>query len=252
MYNSNFPLFTKGRVVKKESLEYLRDFPYDFLSLAMDQYSDGIISGFTVYIEGGCMVISKGALKHKGRILILQENKSPFEDFQRNVCVKLVIHEARTTADFVTCPIEIRVDEAEPSAANEIELGRFYLEEGAYLRREYDSFADFRTYVNTLNILNAPYAGLFTPTLHPIIMREYARALLAGSTSDPDISFALMCLNTGVVHKETIQWHVARKSGNPYKDYTLPELYNKLSALLLQKERKKRLSYNEFGPKISS
>lgn len=252
MYNSNFPLFTKGRVVKKESLEYLRDFPYDFLSLAMEEYSDGIISGFHVCVKDGYMIISKGALKHKGQILVLPENKAPFGDFKRNLCVKMVIHEAAASADFVTCPIEIRVDEAEPDAANEVELGRFYLEEGAHLRCEYDSFADFRTHVNTLNILNVHYAGFSAPTFHTIIMREYGRALLTGTASDTDVSFALMCLNNRVVHKEAIQWHVALKSGKPYADYTLTELYQKLSTTLQQKKQGKRMAGTGFGPKISS
>ena len=45
MQNYAEPLFSKGRVLKKESLEALRDFPGGLAKLALAEWADGILYG---------------------------------------------------------------------------------------------------------------------------------------------------------------------------------------------------------------
>jgi hypothetical protein len=234
MRNGFFPIFTKGRVLKKESIEYLRDFPHDLVSLACEQYSDGILYGFAVSSENGYTHISAGAIKYQGEIMIVPENTVKISDFGEFQYAKLIIGKCQETEDCRSCPIEIRVDRSQVKAENEKELGRFCLNSGAILRCKYDSFGDLRTIENTLDLTRVAYAGLEAPTLHPRVMKEYARALLAVSSDSADIAFSLMCLNSGVVHKRSIEWHVAKKINREYNEYTLPELYEKLLELLPQ------------------
>lgn len=42
------PSFDNGSILKKNMLEALRDFPYEFMNLEYADYGDGIISGFQV------------------------------------------------------------------------------------------------------------------------------------------------------------------------------------------------------------
>ena len=237
MRNGFFPVFTKGRVLKKESIEYLRDFPYDLASLVCDDYSDGILFGFTISsTHNGQINISKGALKYQGDIIVVPEKTVMMDDsdYGKVLFTKLIIGECVETVDNLTREIEIKIDMRGVGAENEIELGRFCLNRGAVLRLEYDSFSDLRTLNDTMDITRVPFAGYGTPTLHPRVTKEYAKELLAASAEPADIAFALMCLNTGVIHKSAIQWHVAKKTNSVYEEFTLPALYEKLLALLPQ------------------
>ena len=234
MRNGIFPIFTKGRVLKKESVEYLRDFPEDLASLAYEQYSDGVLFGFAISSENGYTQITRGAIKYQGEIMIIPGDTVKITDFGEFLYTKLVIGNYQETEDFRSCLIEIKVDRSQVKAENEKELGRFCLNSGATLRCKYDSFSDLRTVENTLDLTRVAYAGLEAPTLHPRVMKEYARALLAASSDPADVAFSLMCLNSGVVHKRSIEWHVAKKINREYEEYTLPLLYEKLLELLPQ------------------
>ena len=234
MRNGIFPLFTKGRVLKKESIEYLRDFPYDLVSLEYENYSDGILFGFTINCVGGNLHISKGAIKHQGNIILVPETTITITEYAQLLYTKLVIGQLHETDDCRSCQIEIRADKHQISTDNEKELGRFSLDSGerVRLRREYISFDDLSNVTNTLNITHVSYAGLDEPTLHPQVLKEYAKFMLASSSEAADTSFSLMCLNASVVHKKTIQWYLAVKKKSVYVDYSLPVLYEKLLELI--------------------
>jgi len=252
MRNGFFPLFTKGRVLKKESVEYLRDFPYDLASLACEEYSDGILFGFSIKSSDDRKFIhvSKGALKYQGDIIIVPENSFEMTEYGDVLYIKLVIGVCRETQDKKIRPMELKISRSEAKADNEMELGRFCLNSGAVLRSQYDSFSDLRTPENTLDITRVPYAGNGAPTLHPKVMKEYAGAILENSQEPTDIAFALMCLNTNIIHKSCIQWHIARKTDKRYEEYTLPALYEKLEELLPQSGIKKREKQRPRGPAI--
>lgn len=252
MRNGIFPIFTKGRVVKKESIEYLRDFPYDLVSLAYGAHSDGIIFGFSVRYKDKSILISKGVLRYQGDIIIVPENSIVITEYEQLLYIKLVLGESRVTEDYKIRHIETRIDRNKPLNANEIELGRFCLSVGAVLRCDYDSFNDLHTPENTLDITHVSYAGIGAVTLHPRVLKEFANALMLNSTEAIDINFALMCLNSGIIHKCSIQWYIAKKNNVEYEDYTLPELYKKLAEILPQNERKEKPAKPRGrGPRIS-
>ena len=48
MQNYAEPLFSKGRVLKRESLEALRDFPGGLAKLAFADWSNGVLYGFDI------------------------------------------------------------------------------------------------------------------------------------------------------------------------------------------------------------
>ena len=242
MRDGIFPIFTKGRVVKTKSIEYLRDFPKDLASLVFENYSDGVLFGFSIGIKEGNVLISNGAVKYQGDVLLIPAETVMLSGYGHLRHVKLVVGDRHETQDFITRQIEIVVDGQEAKAENELELGRFCLNTGAKLRADkfdsfkYDSFDDLRTPENTLDITHVSYAGEGMPTLHPRILKEFALALLMGPVDAVDTAFGLMCLNSAVVHKASIQWYVAKKEGSQYEDFSLSALYDKLACLLPQND----------------
>ena len=236
MRNGMFPIFTRGRVIKKESIEYLRDFPYDLATLAFDSYCDGVLFGFGLKSKDERVIqVSKGAIKYQGYIIVISESELDITEFGRFTYVKLAVGDLRTTEDYKFCPVEIRLDKSEFLHKNEMELGRFCLNKGAILRCKYDSFGDLRTEENTLDLTRVPYASMgASPTLHPRVVQEYITALLPVAEEAVDIAFALMCSNAagGVVHKGSILWYIAMRNRADYREYSLPQLYDKFMEML--------------------
>lgn len=235
MLNGWYPVFTKGRVVKKESMEYLRDFPHELLNTALNDFSDGILHGFAVSFdednEQRRVSVTKGAAKYQGDVLVVPECSVSIDDHEKLLYLKLSIGEKHCTEDYAYRPINILLD-SDSLKHNEFELGRFALNYGAILRCEYDSFSDMVTPENTLDITNVPYAGQGEATLHPRVMKEFARELLQKSSDPADTMFCLMCLNSHMVHKDSILWFVAKRDNANFEACTLPQLYNKLEGFL--------------------
>ena len=209
MQEYNIPVFATGRVLKKESIENIRDFPRDFLDVVYAQYSDGLIAGFDIAYDGGAqggnLRISGGALKKDGRIVVLKENSVAFEAFDKNICLKLCLSEISQTEDFQTVGVEIKADTVFEAMENEIELARFRLAKGARLRQkhEYKGVDDFTTPDNTLNLVHVKYSGLDSPTFSPALLRIFAKEISA-SRDIADVSFALLCLSGGAINKDCI------------------------------------------------
>ena len=251
MLSGFYPYFSKGRVLKKENVEYLRDFPYELALMAYEHYSDGVLYGFNVSHEGDDIRIGNGALIHKGGIIMVNKSTVTIEEYGQTLNIRLYVGKSRETEDYKLCPTEINIDKRVMISENEIELGSFCLNKGAELRTKYDSFDDMRTPENTLDITRVAYAGEGAPTLHPTVMKEFAKEVLARSKDEFDVSFALMCLNSGIVSKSVIQYYIAKKNNADYTDYMLQMLYDKLYDILPeygQKNTRKR-AVNK-GPRI--
>jgi hypothetical protein len=254
-FKLNYPLFKKGRVIKKENIEYLRDFPNDLALLSYENYSEGILFGFSIshygkkeqakYIDGK-IIISKGAIKCrivsyanprdvKYQILIFPGCELPFSDYGKTVYVKLHIEKFTEHDDFESYGLEVSIEDSEP-ISSEIELGRFKLDNGWDLRRNYVNFDDLKTDNNTLNILHTRYAGIGEATFCPVVMQQYAKDILKrpyDELEEIDRSFAVMCLNSNVIHKEAIKAYVELRNRNQHRTSNdLDNLYAELRSFL--------------------
>jgi len=239
MYNKHFPLFIKGKVVTKEALEGLRDFPHALASIAFDHLSDGILFGLSIFFrrDTNIIAVSRGALKYNGRIILIPENELAINQYGTLLYIKLIVEKYCEKDGFEFCPIAFKLDQ-EDCKEGEFELGRFCLNENAVLRCEHDFFDDFRTPVNTLDITHCLFAGNGGATLHPNILKGFAKALLSTSSDMIDISFALLCINSSLIHKESIEWYIAKKVVGEYRAYHFEALYNKLAEILSNNAKK--------------
>lgn len=221
------PLFTKGRVVKKESLEALRDFPGRLCNLALSGWADGVLDGFSISHESGCLLIGEGAVWQEGHIVLAEAQKLPFTRYDQPVIVRLRLLPRQQEADYIAQPFEFFAEPGEPEPG-EIELGRFCLSEGARLRREYRDLRDFRTAYNTLDITRVPYAGPGGVTVSPVLLQAFARTMLANNTGrEMDLSFAFQCLNH-TVGRECLLWYLSKRLGEPYQELDAGGMYERL------------------------
>lgn len=234
MFYHIVPDFQKGRVLKREMLENLRDYPRNMTEIYFQDYSDGIIAGAQIVVEETNLVITEGIVKHNGRVYMLDADYLlPYHAVGRETLVKIRFHEEQQSSDFIAYSTDVLLDDVLQVAENELELGRFKLKPGARLRSVYEDFQDFATEYNTVNTIYCQYAGFQTTTFHPLILQYFAKELLSSMPSNAyDISFALQCLNQDRIQREVIYYYLANRLGKGYREYTNEQIHHYLSRVL--------------------
>lgn len=248
MFTNVLPLFAKGRILKKEMLENLRDFPRAFFDIYFTDYSDGVIIGSEVIIGDNLITIAKGIVKHDSCLYLLEDNlQIPYFNINKEMMIKVKFLAAEADGDFRSCSTKIFLDQQLEVAPDEMELGRFKLREGAVLRSDYTDFFDFATEYNTINVINVSYAAPGMATLNPMILGYFARIILkSGSTNAYDLNFAMHCLGQNRVTRELILYYLANRQEREYQEYTNMEIYRYLT--LIVKELESGVKQN-YGPK---
>ena len=234
-----FPLFEEGRILKRDSLDFIRDYAPDFFSLLFREYGNGVIAGFSVRGEGKDLVIGPGILKH-GPYFFCMKEEARLEFCMYGQMVQVVFRKAgeRVSPDFRTERFELSLEPVRVLGDGEYELGRFLLEQGARLRtyEEYQDFNDLVTEFNTVNPVHIPYACEGGHTLVPFILRLYGRGVLGSEKALPlDLSFSVACLNSPFISRELIQRYLLAREkrgdegqGNLYLYQGLRRLYARL------------------------
>ena len=234
LFSNIYPTFEKGRVLKSTMLENLRDYPRDFTELYYQDYSDGIVVGTTISVQESFLVISKGMVKFNGRIYALETDfELPYSATGKETIIKVKFHDEQIHPDFIAFQSTIFLDDNRSLQNGELELGRFKLKEGARLRCQFEDFYDFATEFNTINYIHCQYAGIQTSTIHPLILRSYAKEILKHQlTNCYDISFAMQCLNNGRMEREVILFYIGNRLGVGYKDWTNEQIHQQLGYIL--------------------
>lgn len=235
MFTHQVPHFHKGRILKTGMLENLRDYPRQFVDIAYQRHSDGIVTGAEVQVNASSLTIARGIVKHDGRLYTLERDfELPYQSNGKETVLKIQFRAEQVLSDFTTLPGEIMLDEDNVHVRpDELELGRFKLKEGARLRSDYQSFVDLATEYNTFNVIHVPYAGLGHSTLSPFITRYFANELLKSGTDHAyDAGFAMLCLNGGAVERDVIQHYLGHRLGTGYRELTNERIFAGLRRIL--------------------
>lgn len=196
MVKNIFPLFGRNRIMKKEYLWSLRDYSFGFMKVQYDEYSDGILSGCSLSVQGNQIIIGPGMAKKDDFVYLfpIAQNVSycPTEVY---TSLKLRLMKKPVSLDYIDYVTEPFLDEDLELKKNELELCRFKLKKGFELRDQYKDFYDIETEFDTVNLVRSSWAGLGGPTLAPSITRYFAReALKCRPEQAKDIQFAALCL----------------------------------------------------------
>ncbi|WP_234414354.1 DNA and RNA helicase [Paenibacillus sp. CAA11] len=232
-------------------LENLRDFPRDLANIHFQNLSDGIVEGTEITVQDKVLTVSPGIIKFRGDLYLLKDKTEiPYEATGRLLVLKIAFRPGTSSPDFDESTGKIILEDTVPND-QELELARFKLKEGATLRSSYLDFADMVTEYNTLNIVNAAYAGNRQGTLSPLIFNRFAQEMLVSGSSDPmDLMFALLCLNQGTIEREVAQQYLSTRSGTSYNEYDNYKLHQALALVLEETKggRKKHLGGSKQGP----
>ncbi|KYG92212.1 DNA and RNA helicase [Metasolibacillus sp. FSL H7-0170] len=242
MVTNKYPHFQKGRILKRGMLESLRDYPRDIVDLYFQNYSDGIITGLDITVDGTNLIIAKGIVKQQGTIYTLTTDYTlSYTATERETALLLEFDEPQLTPDYTEYTARPLLVDATAVMDNTLELARFKLKAGAMLRASYTDFADLATEYNTLNYLYCQYAGLQQSTYHPMLLKYYARELLESRSTNPyDISFALQCLNQERIEREVVDWYISSRLEVAYQPLSNKQAHHYLTRILSNGQNSRR------------
>ncbi len=230
-----FPLFEEGRILKRDALDCIRDYAPDFCSLLFQDYGSGVVAGFRIRGVGTEITVSPGILKHGPEFFCMKEAVTLKYNLPgQTVMVVLKKRRSMSTADFRTEYYELSLEPVRKPEAEEYELGRFLLEQGARLRtyEEYRDFHDLVTGFNTLNPVHIRFACEKGSTLAPFILRLYGKGVLHSTKAQPlDLAFGAACLNSPLVSSELIRQYLSVREPESNEGQSNLQMYQGLSRM---------------------
>lgn len=210
-----YPVFERNRILKKEMLSAIRDYPVWRAKLEYEEYGDGILQGFPVKVEERYIVIGPGMVKWNGFIGLMTEAEMVhYQPSEEVTVLKLRLEREVLSPDFIAYKMEPVLEAGTLLAENEFEICRYKLQSGAELRENHKNFVDMGTEFDTLNYINASWGGLNGKALAPMVTRRFAKEILETDGVYPeDISFAYFCMSQpGAVPMEILRDYISRRS----------------------------------------
>lgn len=236
MFKNIYPLFESKRILKKEMLENLRDYPRALFQIRCQDYSDGILWGCRLAAEEKAVRIEPGVLLWRNMPYLLEEPfRIPHEPSGRTAYLKIHFFDGSSGNGQYEYRSQIRISEEEPEEGYEIELARFKLQPGARLRDNYTDFFDYCTEFDTLNRIHAPYASPERRSIWPQALQCFASSMMEYSIQDAwDQAFCLNCLQlTEAMPYRLVKSYLDVRMGQK-SDYSNAEIYDRLKSILLQ------------------
>lgn len=211
---NRYPLFAGGRILKKEALWDLRDRSFDGWRLQYGDYTDGVIKGCRVRVEGQNLVIGTGILKYGDFICFqTEEAEVPFQAENRLVALKAVFASCQDSPDYTGHEWDFLLDEDLDLREGQIELCRFHLRTGSVLRHAYKDFRDMLTEYDTVNLAHATMSGRGKGKIHPEILLRFAAEMRERRQKDAaDTAFCYGIWNAaGEVERDLVEAYLEDK-----------------------------------------
>lgn len=234
MFQNIYPVFEAKRLLKKEMLENLRDYPRNLFAIQYRNYSDGILAGCDIKGTGAGLTILPGILCHSGVPYFLDKPYSVSCAAEgKQVYLKVHFWDKTMGVSGEEFLSQIIVDEQEAVGEQELELARYKLQPGAKLRSDYVDFYDYETEFDTVNRIHVPFAAPERPGIWPQLLKSFARELMHHNVTNPwDQVFCLSCLQLKeTMSYETVAAYLNGRRGQD-REYTNLQIYTSLKSIL--------------------
>lgn len=233
---NRYPLFAGGRILKKESLWDLRDYAFAGLQLQFADYTDGVLNGCQVRVEGQELIIGRGMLKYGDFIYVMQEEAHVvYRGANKLNVLKAVFEEEYGHLDHLTYRVSFLLDEETALNQGQIELCRFHLREGSLLRDTYKDFADMGTEYDTIHLLHSTIAGKRESRLHPQVLMQFAKEMQGhDKKSIEDVAFCYHILQqSGAVEQTVVDAYLnIEQTGNNTPEAKRQQCFSMLESIL--------------------
>lgn len=235
MIGQIFPLFREGHLLRTQMLEAFTDYSFRFGELLYTGYANGIISGCQLTTTEDTIIVHPGLVLFFGKVFYIKEptpvSYAPTDELR---ILKLHYLGEEQTESMIRYEMELSLEEDSTQKEGQIEMCRFTLQQGAYLRCQYQNFEDWGTAYDTLNMVHVPYAAPGHSTLNPDLLRTFAKEMLTHTLENQmDIGFCLDTLSRGgVVCPEALTAYIGLHNGMSAVKEDNQEIYNGLLEIL--------------------
>lgn len=202
------PRFSYGKLLRNEHLVALERQSFDFPALLFDGWGNGVISGCRLSTTMDTVTMGPGVVCFEGVLYGVQEPISvEYYPTDETRYLKLYIGSNEGNEACDTRRFTLKLSEQEQLGSGELELCRFRLQPGAYLRCNYTDFRDRETLYDTLNIIHSTYSAHGGDGLNPAITRAYAKEILRiGGVPDFDAAICISWLNANyAISQQVVQ-----------------------------------------------
>lgn len=252
MFKNECPIFIHKNILKIDMLEKIRDYPKDLFDIFYQDYSDGILTGCELEVQNHSLLLHPGIILYHQRIYYSKEDEIiPYSASGREVYLKIRFFDKEKEIEKINYLSQIILSTEEANQKDEIELCRFYLQNGAELRSEYQSFEDFSTKYNTINRINVPYAGRKKSTVWSYLLEYFAKEIMKRKEPEPiDLVFSMNILHdANTVSRDMITAYIEKKTKKEAKDFSNYEIYLELLRLLKSSPYEERMEESKLKRK---
>lgn len=234
MFRNIYPVFETKKVLKKEMLENLRDYPRTLFDIQYRGYGDGILYGCGLESADTELMVLPGVILHKGILYFMEEPYVVPCGAQGTLTyIKVCFADRESGAGREEYRGQVCLDGQEPEPGRELELGRFKLQPGARLRTEYVDLGDYVTEYDTVNRIHVPYAAPGHAVVWPQVLKCFAGEMMRRRPRDPwDCAFCMGCMQAReAVPYEAIRSYLDIRLGQE-QEYTNEQVYRALQRIL--------------------
>lgn len=234
IYNA-YPIFQKGRILKVEMLEALKNTPSEYITTLYHDYPNGIINGFELIIDRSTILVQPGILKCRNQILtMVQEVKIDYFATDDMTALTILPMDTQETADMIQNTAKVELKKVSALQEGDIELMRFKLKQGAYLRKDYQSFEDLITEYNTINPIYQTISLNGGKSCSAPMIRLFCDYLQKAQSIHPlDQLFCMQALqNNGIVDRKVVCYYIEQRLETALDRDNVQEIHDKLNRIV--------------------
>lgn len=236
MAEIKIPVFESGCVLTREMLDLMKNVSLDTCNLSMAGFSDGIVSGCRVSMEGNVVSVERGIVKHDDQVFFIPAGlKAVVMPGNEWHYLQFRFGDAVREDNFWVRKLTLEIAKDDEEAKGAIEVCRFRLQSGARLRNEYKDYNDLNTEYDTVNEIYAKWSGYGKGTVSLRVLNCFAQEAIARGVQNPlDQSFIQMILNANgrSLSRDGIQFYLSSRLATPYKEMTNLEIYKGFAEVL--------------------
>lgn len=238
MFRNTYPIFERKKVLKKEMLENLRDYPRILSDIQYQDYCDGVLCGCRLEAVDARLTVHPGSVLFRGILYCMDRPREIVCEARGEITyLKICFADKECGTGAEEYRGHICVDSRVPDAGRELELGRFKLQPGARLRTEYVDFGDYVTEFDTVNRIHVPYAAPGHPAVWQQVLKCFAGEMIRRGLRDPwDCAFCMSCMQLmQAMPYEAVRAYLNSRLGQE-QEYTNEQIYHTLGRILQKAE----------------
>ena len=236
MNGLQIPIFEKGNIVTADMLDAVKELAWDYQKTGFIGFGNGILCGCEITTSESAITIGRGIVVFNEILYYITEPVSVrYQASNEWMIVQIVIENKFFYRNVEEQKLEVIVSGECDKRKDGIEVCRFRLQRGAFLRTVYRDFRDIETEYDTINVIDAKWSAYGGSTVTEKILRLFADEITKKNTQDvTDFVFCqqIYQCNGRSLSRKAVVSYINRRLQMNKEDYSNREIYQRLNEIL--------------------